>query len=637
MTRRRAIAYGLVLSVALALASARGPWATAEEPAVPEHLAAGAPEPVRCEPEDAVLTTDGRRLLVVCAGAGTLLVLDAATGNREAEIATGEEPMAVVVHPDGRRAYVANRRSGGVAEIDLAAGTVRRHLEAGWGPRGLALNGEGTILYVANLRSDDVSVIDVATGDQIRRIRTGRGPRTIAGNPKDGTLYVGSLYKLRVPFQTTPSGEVTRIDGEAGTLTARHVLPGGMLARGVAVSPDGQMAVVAHVRPRNLVPMTQVQRGWMMTNALSIIGNRPDAEPVAVLLDQPNRSFSDPHGLAFSPDGKRLYVTSLGTHRIAVVDVQRLTAVIESVDPADRETLGDHTGLSREFVIARAPAGLSPAAVVVSRDGERLYVVNRFPDTVTVLDAASLAAAATFDLGYSPVMGHQQWGRQLFHDARFSFQGALACGSCHPEDHYDGLVYDLEPDGLGRDLIDNRSIRGLTGTEPFKWNGKNESLDKQAGPRAANFFLRSTGYREEEIRAVVDYLYHVEPLPNPLVGPDGELTWDQEMGRRIYERTVDNLGRPIPPEGQCAYCHPRPTGTSQMSFDVGTRAPHDTTGVFDTPHLVGIIDSPPYLHDGRCWSLEEIWTVHNPDDRHGVTNDLDKQQLNFLIEYLKTF
>jgi cytochrome c peroxidase len=44
----------------------------------------------------------------------------------------------------------------------------------------------------------------------------------------------------------------------------------------------------------------------------------------------------------------------------------------------------------------------------------------------------------------------------------------------------------------------------------------------------------------------------------------------------------------------------------------------------------------PYLHDGRCWSLEEIWTLYNPYDLHGVANDLTKQQLNDLIEYLKT-
>ena len=55
-----------------------------------------------------------------------------------------------------------------------------------------------------------------------------------------------------------------------------------------------------------------------------------------------------------------------------------------------------------------------------------------------------------------------------------------------------------------------------------------------------------------------------------------------------------------------------------------------------TPPLWGVADSAPYLHDGSARTLEEIWTVFNPHDRHGVTNDLSKDELNDLIEYLKT-
>jgi cytochrome c peroxidase len=54
------------------------------------------------------------------------------------------------------------------------------------------------------------------------------------------------------------------------------------------------------------------------------------------------------------------------------------------------------------------------------------------------------------------------------------------------------------------------------------------------------------------------------------------------------------------------------------------------------PQLNNIASSAPYLHDGSARTLEEIWTVFNPHDRHGVTNDLSKDELNDLIEYLKT-
>ncbi len=69
---------------------------------------------------------------------------------------------------------------------------------------------------------------------------------------------------------------------------------------------------------------------------------------------------------------------------------------------------------------------------------------------------------------------------------------------------------------------------------------------------------------------------------------------------------------------------------------VGTGSDLDTHDVFDVPHLTNIYESAPYLHDGRAETLEEIWTRFNPDDRHGVTNDMTKDQLNDLVEYLKT-
>ena len=58
--------------------------------------------------------------------------------------------------------------------------------------------------------------------------------------------------------------------------------------------------------------------------------------------------------------------------------------------------------------------------------------------------------------------------------------------------------------------------------------------------------------------------------------------------------------------------------------------------LFDTPHLNNIYASPPYLHDGRAATLEEIWTIYGKDDKHGLVSDMSKNQLNDLIDYLKS-
>ncbi len=110
----------------------------------------------------------------------------------------------------------------------------------------------------------------------------------------------------------------------------------------------------------------------------------------------------------------------------------------------------------------------------------------------------------------------------------------------------------------------------------------------------------------------------------------------QERGKAIFERTKAKNGSPIPTENQCGYCHGGPKYTNQQQLDVGTGKPSDRSPIVDVPQLSNVAYSAPYLHDGSARSMEEIWTVFNPKDTHGVTNDLTKDELNDLIEYLKT-
>jgi cytochrome c peroxidase len=154
--------------------------------------------------------------------------------------------------------------------------------------------------------------------------------------------------------------------------------------------------------------------------------------------------------------------------------------------------------------------------------------------------------------------------------------------------------------------------------------------------RFAKFITRSGGFSPDELEALVTYLKSIPLPPNPYRSPDGKLTPAQERGKLIFERTMTNDRRPILPEGRCITCHSPPFYTNGRSFDVGTKKWYDTSGTFDTPQLNNIYDSAPYLHDGSAVTLEEIWTVYGTEDLHGIVNDLTKEQLNDLIEYLKS-
>jgi YVTN family beta-propeller protein len=280
--------------------------------------------------------------------------------------------------------------------------------------------------------------------------------------------------------------------------------------------------------------------------------------------------------------------------------------------------------------------GHDPRGLALNQDGSRLLVANRLEDTLSVIDTHTNKVSATIQMDGPKSISALRKGERTFYTARQSFQGQIGCATCHIDSTFDGLTWDLEPDGFGRDIVDNRPIEDLRGTEPFKWNGGNPSIPVECGVRTEKYFWRSENYDDLTLADLSFYVLNLPSRPNRWRLPNHELSPAQERGLEIFERKVDKFQKPITEFNRCSYCHSGPKGTIQKSFDVGTRKATDNSGLLDTPQLTNIALTAPYLHDGSAHTLEEIWTVYNPEDKHGRTNDLTKDELNDLIEYLRT-
>ena len=183
----------------------------------------------------------------------------------------------------------------------------------------------------------------------------------------------------------------------------------------------------------------------------------------------------------------------------------------------------------------------------------------------------------------------------------------------------------------------NRTLRGIRETAPYKWNGHNPDIETQCGPRIAKFLFRSEGFNTQELEALLTYMNYIPLAPNRHLAPDGQLSEAQERGKTIFYRQNTNDGRVIPVYNRCDTCHPTETHyTARISTDVASATQYDTNGMFDIPQLDRVYEDAPYMHNGEALTLEEIWTVYNNQDTHGVTSDMSKEQLNDLIEFLKT-
>ena len=65
----------------------------------------------------------------------------------------------------------------------------------------------------------------------------------------------------------------------------------------------------------------------------------------------------------------------------------------------------------------------------------------------------------------------------------------------------------------------------------------------------------------------------------------------------------------------------------------GKRLGEDLDG-FDTPTLLGLWDTAPYLHDGSAKNLQSIFTGRNSRGLHGRTSNLSRSQINQLADFL---
>jgi YVTN family beta-propeller protein len=624
----------------------------AETPAAQQG---GTTEPDYLTPVEMKFSPNGQLLYVVCEGNGSVVAIDARTRQVVARVKVGSKPRGLAISLDGKTLYVSNSWSDTVSEIDAGALRVRRTLKTGWGPVGLTTDRSGKFLYVANSIGNDVSLFDLTTGTETKRFMTQRYPEQILLSRDGRRVYVSNILPHFGPYDQPPVSEVLVINALKQIVEERILVPGAIELRHIAEAPKtlGGYLLLPEVRPKNLGPLIGVAQGWVMTHGMAIIGQtqslsakqaanpalrpQPDAahaNVIQVVLDDIDYYFAGENGVAFTPDGRFALLTASEANTLTVIDTARLARRLREVAS---DELPNRLDSARTFVVRRLETGCNPQAVVVSPDGRLAYVANRLEDTLTVVDLAKLQVASTLDLGGPKELTALRRGERLFNAAKYCFQGQFACATCHPNSHLDGLAWNLETPQLGRDRVANRTLRGIKDTAPYKWNGKNPDLATQCGPRIAKFLFRSEGFNTHELEDLITYINQIPLAPNRHLAADGQLTEAQERGKAIFYRTQKNDGSPIPEYNQCATCHPANSHyTSRTSFDVASASKYDTISAFDTPQLDRVYEDGPYLHNGEALTLEEIWTMFNNNDTHGVTSDMSKEQLNDLIEFLKT-
>ena len=580
-------------------------------------------------PAALVANRTGSELYVIAVTGRQVLVVERGTGTIRRRISLPESPSGLTLAPDGQTLYVtAGSPRGIVLAIDPGTGATRVRLPAGHSPLAPVISADGQTLFVCDRFRSRLLAIDVAA----RKIRgealVGREPVAAVLNADGRFVLVANLLPSGPATGTVVATEVVAVSTADLTVAARIPLPNGSTSlRGLCVSPDGRYAYAVHTLAHYQLPTTQVDRGWMNTSALSVIDVAAWRRLHTVLLDEVDHGAANPWDVACTGDGRWLCVSHSGTHEVSVIDRPALhTKLAAAADPVAApnlsgppEVLSDLSFLvdlrRRVRLLGNGPRGITVV-------GQTLYAAEYFSDSLAAVELAADAKgrAESIPLGPAPHLTEARRGDMLFHDADLCFQQWQSCASCHPDARVDGLNWDLLNDGPGTPK-NTRSLLWSHRTPPAMSLGVRETAETavRAGIRHIQFVVRP----EADALAIDAYLKSLEPLPSP--HSDGpELSGKVARGKRVYERAG------------CQECHPPPLYTSLKAYDVGTGTGREAGAAFDTPTLVELWRTAPYLHDGRAATLEEMFTQFNPGDRHGTTSRLNGPEVEELVAFLSS-
>ena len=592
-------------------------------------------------PTAMVASPDGRTLFIACATANRVLQFDTEARQVARSILTPASPTGLTLSPDGATLYVTCAAPASrVCVVDVAKGRIATQFAVGHTAMAPVLSPDGKTLYVCNRFNDDVSVVECVSGKELRRIPVQREPVAAVLTPDGRHLLVANHLHHGRANADQVSAVVSVIDTAQGRVIKELSLPNGSGAlNDIRISPDGRYAVVTHILARFHLPTTQLDRGWMNTNAETIIALDRMEVLNTVLVDSVDRGAANPWGFAWSADGRTQILAHAGTHEISVINFPGLLdrlATLATAPASAGSTAPYRSAASRtpadvpndlSFLVGlrerrRLPEGdLGPRAVAVA--GQLAFVANYFSATLSVmrLDVTN-APVETIPLGSEPALTPARRGELAFHDARICFQGWQSCASCHPGGaRVDALNWDLLNDGVGNPK-NNKSLLLAHQTPPAMSIGIRESAETavRAGIRHILFTVQPPEVAED----LDIYLKDLKPVPSPHL-VKGKLSPAAKRGQKLFRSQ----------ETGCLACHPGPLFTDMKPYNVGTGTALDKPGeLFDTPTLVEIWRTAPYLHDGSAATMRDVLTTGNRNDAHGRTSHLSPDQIRDLEVYL---
>ncbi|MEE8062624.1 MAG: beta-propeller fold lactonase family protein [Gemmatimonadales bacterium] len=579
----------------------------------------------------------------------SISIVNLTTRNVIATLDTDDEPADVVFAGNPERAFVSCSQANEVLVFDpnnLTATTVELAIDAE-DPRAMAVSPDGTTVYVAIFESGNRSTIlgggSAAPGFFPPNVVSdplgpygGVNPPPNSGEDFDPPLNpenplpppVGLIVKKNPEdlWMDDNGGDWTDlVSGTNAALSGRPVgwdLPdydvaildtaslnvsyatGVMnICMALAVNPATGKVTVVGTDATNEIRFEPNLNGRFLRVNLGIVDPDQPNPPTLVDLNphliytaptipqvQRDLSIGDPRGIVWNAAGTRGYVTGMGSNNLVIVDAT-----------------GSRAGLQPTVVVGEGPTG-----VVLDQARNRLYVLNKFEASISVVDTVLETELSRVSF-YDPSPAAIKAGRKHLYDTHeTSGLGHVACASCHVDARMDRMAWDLgNPAGevkvfaqncnFGLDLLGpgpcpdwhpmkgpmvTQTLQDIIGKEPHHWRGDRDGLE-EFNQTFTNLQGDDDMLTPEEMQQFEDFLAtitfppnpfrtlsndFVSPLPLPgqfttgIDGPPGQPLPDGFPGIGVVLFMEDSIA---PGPLGCVTCHTTQAGVGTNLFFVG--------------------------------------------------------------------
>jgi len=520
-----------------------------------------------------------------------------------------ETPTGVCVNGD--IAYVTTFETKGALHIlNLSSGKIEKSIEIASGACYPVLSHDKQKIYICNQFANTVSEVILKQRKLVRTTSVLREPRS-AVLSKDGKyLFVANFLPDQRADVNVVAACVSVIETKNFTKVKDIQLANGSNAlRDICITSDGKFIYVTHNLGRFIVPTSQLQQGWMNTSAFSVIDVVNQSFLGAILVDEPERGAAGVWGIRC--DKHHIYVSHSGTHDISIINHP---AMMEKFSAYPKKEELDYDLNFLYGLRKRVPLeGNGPRSIFLTED--KLFVPTYFSDTLNIVTISSNELSA-IAMNPNRVETNEQAGEKYFNDAMKCFQNWQSCNGCHPGDgRMDGLNWDLMNDGIGNPK-NCKSLLYSHVTPPSMISGIRASaeLAVHAGFRLIQFFDI-----DEASAACVDaYLKSLRPVPSPYL-INGKLSKKANEGRKVFEKL------------RCNICHSGSYFTDMKMHRIGEDIEFEKG--WDTPTLIEVWRTAPYLFNGSAATLDEVFTKY----KHGIERQtVSPKEIESLVEYVNS-